>query len=190
MHTFATSIDIFQLHDASGLSLQCIAYGSTLPTQCVAVQINMKPTRNDKSWIKSRLSKSKSKPTFKSNSRVLVGAGIPCPRCKQTSAKYQHGADWKPSTGKKYYEYWFQCHNQSCETKQFYEPGKPPTKPEQSLTDQLKALYGVLYEHTQISREEFARQFHEGGLNQLETLALERAVGSLMGDGSRSLQDG
>ena len=154
----------------------------------------MKPTRPDQYWIKNHISKSK--PTFKSNStsrtpsaRVLVGAGIPCPRCKQTSAKYQHGADWKPSTGKKYYEYWFQCHNQSCETKQFYEPGKPPTKPEQSLTDRLKALYGVLFAHTQISRDEFARQYQEGGLSRIEELAqtftadadvglsFERAVG-------------
>jgi hypothetical protein len=44
--------------------------------------------------------------------------GPPCPRCKVPTVTWKHAEGWKPPKGKGYYEFWYQCMNEICDTQQ------------------------------------------------------------------------
>lgn len=54
--------------------------------------------------------------------RVKIGDGPPCFRCLQTTVAWKHSADWKPTPGKGYYLFWYQCLNEVCTTTQIMPP--------------------------------------------------------------------
>lgn len=44
--------------------------------------------------------------------------GPACHRCSAPTAVWRHPADWKPTPGRGYYEFWYQCQNEACLTHQ------------------------------------------------------------------------
>lgn len=58
----------------------------------------------------------------KRKSAALIGEGIPCPRCKRTMGRYEHGPNWRPKQNQPYYfRYWDKCR---CGYMQLYEAAK------------------------------------------------------------------
>jgi hypothetical protein len=48
--------------------------------------------------------------------RVSIGDGPPCPRCQSVTLAWAHGADWMPTPGKNYFQFWYECANRECLT--------------------------------------------------------------------------
>lgn len=54
--------------------------------------------------------------------RVAAGDGPPCPRCGTVTKTWKHSPDWVPGLRATYYEWWHECANKRCSTKQIMPP--------------------------------------------------------------------